>query len=75
MQTQVWNRIFLPKVNECGGPANPVAKNLPFNAGDSGSTPDWGTEIPCVSGHLSLCTAARELVNCKEDPAQPKYKK
>lgn len=75
MQTQVWNRIFLPKVNEGGGPASPVAKNLPFNAGDSGSTPDWGTEIPCVSGHLSLCTATRELVNCKEDPEQPKYKK
>ena len=75
MQTQVWNRIFLPKVNEGGGPGGPVVKNLPFNAEDSGSIPDWGTKTPHVSGQLSLCTATRELMNCKEDPVQPKYKK
>ena len=75
MQPQVWSRIFLPKVNEGAGPRGPVVKNLPFSAGDSGSIPDWGTKIPHVSGQLSLCTATRKFVNCKEDPAQPKYKK
>ena len=28
----------------------PVVKNPPSNAGDSGSSPGWGIEIPHVSG-------------------------
>lgn len=27
-------------------PDGPVVKNPPRNAGDEGSIPDWGTEIP-----------------------------
>ena len=27
-------------------PDDPVLKNLPCNAGDSGSVPGWGTKIP-----------------------------
>ena len=37
-----------------------MVKNLPNNAGDMGSMPGQGTEIPLASGQLSLCTAATE---------------
>ena len=39
-------------------PGDPVAKNLPFNAGDAGSAPGWGTKIPHATEQLSLCTTA-----------------
>ena len=41
-------------------PGGPVVKNLPGNAGDMGSMPGQGTEIPLASGQLSLCTATTE---------------
>ena len=30
-----------------------MVKNLPANAGDMGSIPDWGTKIPHATGQLS----------------------
>ena len=35
-------------------PGGPMFKNLPSNAGDSGSTPGQGTKILCAMGQLSL---------------------
>ena len=37
-----------------------MVKNLPCNAGDSGSIPGWGTNIPHATGQLSPQTAATE---------------
>ena len=34
-------------------PCGSVVKNLPGNAGDMGSIPGQGTEIPCVAEQLS----------------------
>ena len=34
-----------------------MAKNLPCNAGDIDSIPDWGTGIPHAAGQLSICAA------------------
>ena len=45
-----------------------MVKNLPANAGDTGSIPDPGTKIPHVAGQLSLCATtpeARELMSSK----------
>ena len=41
-------------------PGGPVVKNLPSNAGDTGSIPGQGTKIPHAVGQLSLSTAMRE---------------
>ena len=38
----------------------PVVRNLPFNAGDVGSVPDRGTDIPQTKGQLSPCTATKD---------------
>ena len=38
----------------------PVVKNQPFNAGDAGLIPCWGTEIPYAPKQLSLCCNYRE---------------
>ena len=37
-----------------GFPGGLVIKNLPGNAGDTGSTPGWGIKIPHASKRLSL---------------------
>ena len=42
-----------------GLPCGPVVKNLPFNARDVGSIPDWGTKIP---------KPACQSVCCNKDP-------
>ena len=34
-------------------PGSTVVKNLPSNAGDLGSIPDWGTKIPHAEGQLN----------------------
>ena len=34
-------------------PGGPVVKNPPYNAGDKGSIPGWGTKIPHAAGQLS----------------------
>ena len=38
-------------------PGGPVVKNLPCNAGDMGSVPGRGTQIPHAMGQLSLHTS------------------
>ena len=35
-------------------PGGPVVKNPPYNAGDAGSIPGQGTNIPHAAGQLSL---------------------
>ena len=43
-------------------PGGPVVKNnLPYNAGDAGSTPGQGTKIPHSAGQLSPRTTTTEL--------------
>ena len=39
-------------------PGGKVVKNLPSNAGDSGSIPGWGTKIAHTTGKLSRRAAA-----------------
>ena len=34
-------------------PGGPVVRNTPSNAGDAGSNPGWGTNIPHAVGQLS----------------------
>ena len=41
-------------------PDGPVVKNLPTNAGDTGSIPGGGTKIPHAAGQLSPLAAATE---------------
>ena len=41
-------------------PGGPVVKNLPSNAGDMGSSPGRGTEIPQATGQLSTHATTRE---------------
>ena len=41
-------------------PGGPVVKNLPSNAGDAGSIPGQGTEIPHTAGQLRPHAATRE---------------
>ena len=42
-------------------PDDPVVKNSPAKAGDSGSIPGSEIKIPHASGQLSPCTATNEL--------------
>ena len=42
-------------------PGKPVVKNLPCNAGDTGSIPGWGTQTLHAAGQLSLFTTVAEL--------------
>ena len=43
-----------------------MVKNPPFNAGDAGSIPGQGTELPHAAGQLSLHTTTREPARCSE---------
>ena len=43
-------------------PGGPVVKNLPSSAGDKGSIPGQGTNIPHAAGQLSPCTTTTELM-------------
>ena len=47
-------------------PGGPVVKNPPFNAGDRGSIPGWGTKISHAAGKLNPYTTATELVHLNE---------
>ena len=42
-------------------PGGPVVKNPPSNAGDAGSIPGQGTEIPHATGQLSPWATTTEL--------------
>ena len=41
-----------------------VVKNLPCNAGDTGSIPGWGTKSPAATEQLSQHTTATEPMCC-----------
>ena len=53
------HKIFFKKLNKKSinrdFPGGPVVKNLPSNAGDTGSIPGRGAKIPRAAGQLSLC--------------------
>ena len=36
-----------------------MVKNLPWNAGDVGSSPGWGTKIPHAAEQLNLLAATK----------------
>ena len=62
-----WIGKFNAKISVRGSPAGSVVKNLPANAGDTGSIPDpgrfhmpWSNQA-CASQLLSLCSGAWEL--------------
>ena len=49
-----------------------VVKNPPWNAGDSGSIPSWGTEIPHAEEQLSPLAKTTEAgAAARESPCQP----
>ena len=48
-------------------PCGPVVKNLPSNAGDTGSIPCRGTKIPHATGQLSL-RATMETQHSQKNP-------
>ena len=51
MSTKVYFGVF---------PGGPVVGNPPSNAGDTGSTPGQGSEIPHATGQVSPCATTRE---------------
>ena len=48
-----------------------MVKNLPCNAGDSGSIPGQGTQIPHVSEQLRLCTTTTEPMCTAGESVRP----
>ena len=54
-----------------GFPGGPGVKNLPWNAGDLGSIPGWGTRIPHAEEHLSLRAATAEPAHHDEPVHEP----
>ena len=52
-------------------PGGPVVKNLPSNAGDTGSIPGWGTKIPHTAGQLSPCATTIELMRLNKRARVP----
>ena len=58
-------------------PGGLVVKNLPSNAGVTGSIPGWETKTPRAMRQLSLCTTTREAPTCckQRNPEQPKKQK
>ena len=51
-----------------------MVKNLPYNAGDAGSTPGQGTKIPHAVGQLSLCATTTELNASTREPGAANYR-
>ena len=62
--------VFFKDDNSRDFPAGPVVKNLPCNAGDTGSVPGQGTKIPYATGQLSLCVAASEPMSLRAQKLQ-----
>ena len=65
-QSTCYNIIYMHpfKVYRSGDfPGGPVVKNLPYNAGDTGSIPGQGTKIPHAPGQLSPHTTTTELAH------------
>ena len=59
-----WSDLKLEAVQAF--PGGPVLRNLPFNAGDTGSIPGGGTKIPHAEGQLTSCASAAESSSCNE---------
>ena len=56
----------------CGDfPGGPVVKNLPSNAGDTGSIPGQGTKIPHATWQLSPRATTTELMRLKKRACMP----
>ena len=55
-------------------PGGPEVRNLPSNAGGTGSIPSQWTKIPQALGQLGPCIASKSLTVCvpQEDQAQLK---
>ena len=49
-------------------PGGAVEKNLPANAGDTGSIPGQESKVPQATRHLGPLTTATEPVLCNEKP-------
>ena len=64
------SRVGTPR----GFPGGPGVKNLPWNAGDLGSIPGWGTRIPHAEEHLSLRAATAEPAHHDEPVHEPWWK-
>ena len=56
-------------------PGDPVVKNLPSNAGDTGSISGGETKISQATGQLNPCASTPEPAGCNEGPVQTKWKK
>ena len=54
-------------MKKTGLTCGPMVNNPPSKAGDTGSSPGWGTKIPHVT--------TREPTLCNNDPGQPKIRK
>ena len=53
-------------------PGGPVVKNLPSNAGDTGSTPGQGTKIPHATEQPSPCATTTEVAHSSGiEPVSP----
>ena len=57
-----------------GFPGGAVVENLPANAGDTGSSPGWGTKIPYTVGQLGPSTATTEPVRCNKRSHMPQLR-
>ena len=55
-------------------PGGPVVKDPPYNAGDAGSIPGWGTGIPHASGQLSPSATTTELTCLNQSPCAANYR-
>ena len=62
------NRVF--KEVKRDFPGGPVVKNPPFEAGNAGLIPAWGTKIPHAAGQLSPSATTTEPASHNYSPMQ-----
>ena len=67
--------LYTLKFETWDSPYGPVVKNLPANAGDMYSTPDWGIKIPHAVGQLSLCTTTAWAPTLQQEASTVKKRK
>ena len=67
----VWDRKVMTvcALKKWKVPGDPLVKNLPSNAGDTGSMPGWGTKIPHALWPLSPCATTREDCTLQRRPS------
>ena len=61
-QTQIKRDAVAQFIKLMGFPGGPVIETPPYNAGNRGSIPGRGTEVPPAAGQLTQQVTARELV-------------